>query len=101
GSKRRPDRSLAFTRDRAREEQVRDVGAGDEQHETHSREREEQRPSHLTHGHIANRDRNRYPRSALSDALGPGALHRVKIRFGARERHAWTKPSDQLGVSSR
>ena len=49
GAERRPNRELALPRGGAREQQVRDVGAGDQQDEAHRTEQDDQRPLDVTH----------------------------------------------------
>ena len=64
GAERRPNRQLALPRGGARQQQVRDVGAGDQQDEAHRAEQDEQRPLDVTddlfvHRHEADTDRRR------------------------------------------
>ena len=49
GAERRPNRELALPRGGAGEQQVRDVGAGDQQDEAHRTEQDDQRPLDVTH----------------------------------------------------
>ena len=53
GAERRADSQLPVPRRPAREQQVRDVAAGDEQHETNRAEQHEQWPAHVADDHLA------------------------------------------------
>ena len=55
GAERRPNRQLALPRGRAGEQQVRDVGAGDQQDEAHRTEQDDQRPLDVTHDLLVHR----------------------------------------------
>ena len=55
GTERRSDRQLRLTRGGARQEQVGDIRAGDQQHEANGAEKHEERRSHVAHDHVGER----------------------------------------------
>ena len=97
GAERGSDRQLALTRRRAGQEQVGDVGAGDEEHERDRPGEHEQRRAHVAGQLFAKRHDPRRP-AGVEVGKHPrqvgGDLRHVLLR--ARERDAGLQPADDL-----
>ena len=92
GAERAPDRHLALPHRRAREQQVRDVRAGDEQDEADRGEQRQQRRTHVADQVVVQRDDAQRPsggRGIVGRVLRPQRRRRAHRHAAAqRRRHA-------------
>ena len=100
GAERRADRELAFAAHRPRQNQVRHVGAGDDEHQRRGREQHQQNRPRRRDDLIAEVHRVdakvRLRLIRLGMGLDDGAVHGAKLRPRRFEIHAGCQPAEQL-----
>ena len=93
GAERRAHRDLALPAGRAGQQQIRDVGAGDQQHEPDGARKDRQRPPDVPHHELLERDHAADP---LRVGFRVGALSHDRVELGLRLRDgdARLQPAD-------
>ena len=102
GPDRRPHRELALAIRRARDEQSRDVRAGDEQQKRDGADEHLQRPPHRARNFVAERADDRCGPLVVGRMLEPQrGLHARELRRGPLDRRARPQPRDGFQVLTR
>ena len=97
----RADRSFADAVARARQQQVRHIHAGDQQHQRDAREQQQQRAAHILHPiglHRENRQRH-FLRREIRNSPAQARGHAVQFGLRLTDADAWSQQADGFQVS--
>ena len=100
GAQRRANRELLLASFRSHQQEIGDVGAGDQQHDADGAHQHPQHLTHIAHHILLHRPkRRREARGLQNGTVGsvlrdPDRQHPANISAGLRERDAWLQPGD-------